>query len=77
MYAAFQHTHANNEDMFGIAHVVLRALQTRAAITEGRSLHVAHLHHTGTEVQFGKNIFAKLKEARANDRLLLGIGEKT
>lgn len=75
--AAFQNTHANNEDMLGIAHVVLRALQTRAAITEGRSLHVAHLHHTGTELQFGKNIFAKLKEARATDRLLLGIGEKT
>ena len=49
---AFQNTHANNQDMLGIAHVVLRALQTRAAITQGRSLHVAHLHHTGTELQF-------------------------
>ena len=28
--AAFQNTHANNEDMLGIAHVVLRALHTRA-----------------------------------------------
>ena len=62
---AFQNTHANNQDMLGIAHVVLHALQTRAAIKEGRSLHVAHLHHTGTELQFGKNIFAKLKKARA------------
>jgi len=75
--AAFQNTHANNQDMLGIAHVVLRALQTREAIKEGRPLHVAHLHHTGTELQFEKNIFAKLKETRANDRLLLEIGEKT
>ena len=52
---AFQNTHANNQDMLGIAHVVLHALQTRAAIKEGRSLDVAHLHHTGTELQFGKN----------------------
>jgi len=74
---AFQITHANNQDMLGIIHVVLRTLQTRAAIKEDRSLHVAHLHHTSTELQFGKNIFPKLKEVRTNGCLLLGIGEKT
>jgi len=74
--AAFQNTHANNQDMLVITHIILRTLQTREAIKEGRSLHIAHFHHTGTELQFGKNRCAKLKVACANDCLLLGNGEK-
>ena len=75
----FESQHKGNQDLMRIWHIARRILHTRSALQKGHGVHAVYLHADMDPTEFSKQLFSRIKEARAGDKAhtLNGIGQQT